>query len=874
MSGKVQGNGSSIAAVQISIFGPNDPNNGGTVLWRQEYSGDTGTVDLSRAPGFTWGDEINGFDTGRAGTYWICVYATTQDGLGFRDAVEKAVTVKEKEKATFTVTYNANGGSGAPGQASVKEGEDYWISSQEPQRSGYVFRGWSTAKSGAAEYDPGDYIRIKSNLTLYAVWSSAEKGHWAAEYIQYIRELGLIDDLGAEGFAPDTNIDRATMIAALYRLSGDVCRQNANYQDVPSNAWYADAVSWAKEHGVANGVSQTEFAPNASITREQMATMLYRYALDAGCVDERGNDSDLTRFSDYSSVNSWAQEAMAWAVSIGLINGRTEKTLVPQGTATRAEAATILKRFNENILAERIAPSECDHIYANGVCEVCGEPCRHFFDVAACWDHDEPGTQKVVRGSGKWEFNSSAHWVISQTYKCVCTQCGSEIYTDVAYDDDEVWASRTSHSFKYKQYDESSHSIHCACGYMGYAAHSFENGVCKYCGYERINESVASSVADSIQSVLNGAMFSDAADYPFAIYEDYANSNGGTALYACLIVDNVENLSDLKYIAESSGTSLEDLNLDLARDLRSISKMVDKMDSTYYGESVKEAGGFLEWITEGLYNIVGEDWENYDSFKEAYEVLRDYLEEEYFSPRSVFNYKYAKGVAEKIKTMQGDDRLILIHAYEHAMNRHVDMEKWIQGMNKISDYLDKFEIVVKVVKGAFYIFGDYSEALDKLAILKEATKQSLDKNLPKAFQIYEEQCNSTLLRALNYAEEVTWDKAEEALGTVWKGMKLALLPVSGIASTCVMFESVTETKDGLVTYAQTLLAKKQSGEDVDESELREVLHALTDIRLYSCDLAMTLTWNGGSRDSLRTLKGKMQNWHQQIDDLVDIWFGS
>ena len=754
----------------------------------------------------------------------------------------------------------------------MKEGKDYWISSQIPQRSGYVFQGWSTIKNGGVEYDSGDYIQIKSNLTLYAVWSSAEKEHWASEYIQYIRELGLIDDLGAEGFAPDTNIDRATMIAALYRLSGDVCRQNANYQDVPSNAWYADAVSWAKEHGVANGVSQTEFAPNASITREQMATMLYRYALEAGCVDERGNDSDLTRFSDYSSVNSWAQEAMAWAVSIGLINGRTEKTLVPQGTATRAEAATILKRFNENILAERIAPSECDHIYANGVCEVCGEPCRHFFDVAACWDHDEPGTQKVVRGSGKWEFNSSAHWVISQTYKCVCTQCGSEIYTDVAYDDDEVWASRTSHSFKYKQYDESSHSIHCACGYMGYAAHSFENGVCKYCGYERINESVASSVADSIQRVLNGAMFSDAADYPFAIYEDYANSNGGTALYACLIVDNAMNLSDLRYLAESSGVGFDETNLDLARDIRSLAKIIDSMDARYYVESFDEAASFFDWILEGLKKTTGFDKSGYDAIADFYDSLEETIEFE-----SEISASVANGILKAIDDMPKADKKALIRAYEIAMDRHVNFEKWLQGMSKVSEVMKKVDGVMDIIKdaqAAFYIFGDYSEALDKLAILKKATENSNDRNLPKAIAFHEKQYNSTLLRALEYAEQKGWEKMEDAFGVVWAGVKLALLPVSGIASACVMFESVTETKNGLAVYAQSLLAKKQRGENVDESELREVLHALVDIRLYSCDLAMKLTWNGGSRDSLRTLKGKMQNWHQQIDDLVDIWFGS
>ena len=766
----------------------------------------------------------------------------------------------------YSVRYDANGGGGAPSQETVIEGE-HRISTKVPTRSGYLFEGWSTTRNGPVFYSAGDTVYLFDDLTLYAVWEMSGQEHWAKEYIRYVKDLGLIDDLSPGDFGADVDVSRATIVTALFRLSGDASYTKAGYVDVQSTAWYADAVNWAKEHGIANGVSQKEFAPNASITREQMATMLYRFALYTNCVNERASSSDMTRFSDYSSVNSWAKEAITWAVSIGLINGRTEKTLVPQGTATRAEAATLLKRFNESVLAERKVPSECSHSYVDGICELCGELCRHFFDVSACWDHNEPGTQKVVRGSGKWEFNNSSHWVISQTYKCTCTQCGSVIYTDVSYDDAEVQASKTAHQFKYHQFDENSHSIHCACGYLGYAVHSFEKGVCKYCGYERTTESATTSVADSIQSVLNGPLFSDAADYPFTIYEDYANSNGGTALYACLVVDTAENLSDLKYIAESSSVRVEDLNIDLARDLRGISNMIDNMDSSYYGKSVKEASGVLEWI----FDIIKGDWENYDTIKDAYDVLSNYIEKEYFSPRSVFNYEYAKTIVDKIQTMQGNDRLVLIHSYENAMNRHVDMEKWIKGMHELSSLLD---ITKFVVKGAFYIFGDYSEPLEKLTVLKEAAEQSGDKNLVKAVQIYEELCNSALLRALNHAEEATWDSAEAAFGSAWQVVKISFLPVSGIASTCVMFEPITETKNGLATYAEALLAKKQRGKNVDESELREVLHALIDIRLYSCDLAMNLTWNEGTRASLRNLKGKMTDWHRQIDTLVDFWFAS
>ena len=114
------------------------------------------------------------------------------------------------------------------------------------------------------------------------------------------------------------------------------------------DAWYADAVAWAAENGIVNGVSETEYAPNANITREQLATMLYRYAQYSGmdAVDLREN---ISGFADADSVSEYAVQALNWAVGEELVNGMGDNTLAPQGNATRAQAAALLMRYVEYV---------------------------------------------------------------------------------------------------------------------------------------------------------------------------------------------------------------------------------------------------------------------------------------------------------------------------------------------------------------------------------------------------------------------------------------------------------------------------------------------------------------------------------------------
>ena len=130
----------------------------------------------------------------------------------------------------------------------------------------------------------------------------------------------------------------------LYRLAGQpAVSGDLPFTDVESGTWYTDAVLWAAQNGIVNGVSETEFAPGEDITREQLAAILYRYAAYQGYdVSQR---ADLSGFGDASSISGYAQEALSWAHAQGLVLGFEDGSLRPQGTASRAQIAAVLMRF-------------------------------------------------------------------------------------------------------------------------------------------------------------------------------------------------------------------------------------------------------------------------------------------------------------------------------------------------------------------------------------------------------------------------------------------------------------------------------------------------------------------------------------------------
>ena len=171
------------------------------------------------------------------------------------------------------------------------------------------------------------------------------KNAWYYNAVEYVAENGIMSGVSAREFAPNAGFSRAMLAQTLYAMSGKpAVKAESTFADVAANAWYADAVNWAAEKGYVSGVGDGKFAPDASVTREQMALILYRYA---GSPDASG--MVLREFADGDSVSAYAVDAIRWAVHEGLISGMENNTLAPQGTATRAQVAQILMNFHQKL---------------------------------------------------------------------------------------------------------------------------------------------------------------------------------------------------------------------------------------------------------------------------------------------------------------------------------------------------------------------------------------------------------------------------------------------------------------------------------------------------------------------------------------------
>ena len=171
------------------------------------------------------------------------------------------------------------------------------------------------------------------------------KNAWYYNAVEYVAENGIMSGVSAREFAPNAGFSRAMLAQTLYAMSGKpAVKAESTFADVAANAWYADAVNWAAEKGYVSGVGDGKFAPDASVTREQMALILYRYA---GSPDASGMAQK--EFTDSSSVSAYAVDAIRWAVHEGLISGMENNTLAPQGTATRAQVAQILMNFHQKL---------------------------------------------------------------------------------------------------------------------------------------------------------------------------------------------------------------------------------------------------------------------------------------------------------------------------------------------------------------------------------------------------------------------------------------------------------------------------------------------------------------------------------------------
>ena len=200
-----------------------------------------------------------------------------------------------------------------------------------------------------------------SKVTVEAVFTAVEpepeglpftdvtSGDWFYDAVAYVYDKGMMEGTTDTTFAPAMNLTRSMIAQVLYNLEErPEAPGAAGFPDVAADAWYADAVNWAAARGIVKGYDTGAFGPEDSVTREQLAAILYRYAQVKGYDTTRGGMA-VREFSDSASISDWAQEAMAWAVNAQVLSGKGNGVLDPQGTATRAEVAQMLMNFGEHV---------------------------------------------------------------------------------------------------------------------------------------------------------------------------------------------------------------------------------------------------------------------------------------------------------------------------------------------------------------------------------------------------------------------------------------------------------------------------------------------------------------------------------------------
>ena len=181
---------------------------------------------------------------------------------------------------------------------------------------------------------------------VYAKFTDADTKAWYHDGVHFCVENGYMQGVSDTKFAPSGTLSRAMIVTMLWRMEGKpVVNYAMSFKDVPAGEWYTEAIRWAQSTGVVEGYSAEAFGPDDPISREQMATILYRFAKNHKI--NVANTNTLAGFTDVNKVSAWALDAMKWANAVGLVQGRTTTTLVPEVSITRAEAATMVQRYCE-----------------------------------------------------------------------------------------------------------------------------------------------------------------------------------------------------------------------------------------------------------------------------------------------------------------------------------------------------------------------------------------------------------------------------------------------------------------------------------------------------------------------------------------------
>ncbi|MGI6205206.1 MAG: S-layer homology domain-containing protein [Anaerovoracaceae bacterium] len=294
-----------------------------TVNGTDSGSGDSGTGDSGT------GDSG---DSSGSTTYGVTVQQPSVDGCS---VTADKTTAAEGDTVTLTATA-AEGYTVDSVTVTTADGSSIAVSGSN---GSYTFTMPASAVTVTAVFKEES---TSDTDTLPFTDISADR--WSRSAIAYAYNNGLFMGTSATEFSPEIEMSRAMLVSVLYRLEGSPSVSGDQpFSDVSSDAYYASAVEWASENGIAAGTSSETFDPDSSVTREQFATFLYRYAQYKNY--STTGTADLSGFSDSADVGSYAEAAVEWAVSEGIISGTDENMLLPKAGTTREQAASMLMRF-------------------------------------------------------------------------------------------------------------------------------------------------------------------------------------------------------------------------------------------------------------------------------------------------------------------------------------------------------------------------------------------------------------------------------------------------------------------------------------------------------------------------------------------------
>ena len=183
-----------------------------------------------------------------------------------------------------------------------------------------------------------------------APFKDVDTGKWYHVSIDYVLTHSIMNGVSGTSFAPNSNLTRGMLVQILFNLEGKPQSASASFSDVKVDAWYAKAIGWAAANKVVTGYADGTFRPNAAVTREQAAAILYRYAQSKGIDVSAGEDTNILSYADALQASEYAIPALQWAVGASVLNGKSGNLLAPTGTATRAEIAAIMQRWCEKVV--------------------------------------------------------------------------------------------------------------------------------------------------------------------------------------------------------------------------------------------------------------------------------------------------------------------------------------------------------------------------------------------------------------------------------------------------------------------------------------------------------------------------------------------